>query len=752
MVMMIDEPTMRIPAAAQLQTAGGAVAVDAVSSDNVDDDERNNENRLQQQRQLLLAKINVLLSKPNDNEMQLVALILLTRVVADEEGSITTIATAYRSCIEKLVPFMEWLLRPQQPPRPTSATTARLLLFRLVAQHLRYCAELGDTTTVLMNRIGGIIIGTIEKQNGGNAASSRMIRDRDVLVALQSWLMKCRKSSLVEQALLVLYEASISIVDDDDSATAQQLEPKDDDEEDDEQVLFETTLTKLLDQTSSTTAAALPTTTTAGSNSSSIGDTGDAALPRQGHHDDDDDDDDDPGWIDRLADILTRAGCRMAPLRLPSFVAPMLEYWTKTTTAQQRRNQKSQKFHQQQQITFAKVLLNVIMRADKNSTKLSPLPPDQLTDLILASVVTTHADDALRDLGWSAVVALTAASAGQDAASSWSWCSTARIPVLIRILAGEWRIQLQQQQQQQHIRNSNGPNNNNNRLDESCGLALISAVRYMAALADDDETDLPLSIDQIMHVRRSFNESFQTAVEYMVLGGGDAVDESEDNHKRQHAQQQEQDRIVMRVLGTIMAEMDPFEQQNVRFGTQHAVDVSPKDHDDGDCSDEAPWSTALAAACEKADDGVTLEMLVPALAAVLALSSGNDGRVNLLRQSGLLGTTFTDFMSRLFRHTGSAADTSPESVELACDTIETWLSLSPMVCETATLQSAMVVFLDRVMKERSHGEAAAGCIGPVLAVYASLQGSTPPDDEPSISILQMALHICVSCDNVPIVR
>jgi hypothetical protein len=270
-------------------------------------------------------------------------------------------------------------------------------------------------------------------------------------------------------------------------------------------------------------------------------------------------------------------------------------------------------------------------------------------------------------------------------------------------------------------------------------------------LADDDnETALPLTIDQILHVRRSFNESFQTAVEYMVLGGGDGVDEKEDNHnKSQHAQQQqEQDRIVMRVLGTIMAEMDPFEQQNVRF--------SPNDHDhndDGDCSDEAPWSTALAIACEKANDGVTLEMLVPALAAVLALSSGNDSRVALLRQYGLLGTTFTDFMSRLFRNTGSDAETSPESVELACDTIETWLSLGPLVCETSTLQSAMVMFLDRVMKKRLHGEAAVGCIAPVLAVYASLQGSTPPDDEPSISILQMALHVCVSCDDVvPIVR
>lgn len=217
-----------------------------------------------------------------------------------------------------------------------------------------------------------------------------------------------------------------------------------------------------------------------------------------------------------------------------------------------------------------------------------------------------------------------------------------------------------------------------------------------------------------MHIRRSLDESFRTTVEYMVL---------EDCEKNVA--------IVSRVLGAFLSEMDPFEE-GVYLGEE--ITTATNDHDR-----EISSLMALAIACDKARDTTTIEMLVPALAAVLEIAQEDKYRVSLLEQYGLLGASFTEFMAKAF-----AFAKSQDCISVACQAIETWI-ITTTVGETADLQTAMIAHLENSIKKRPSNEI-VGFLSPVLSCYASLQGDEPPEDEKSVSVLQKAFEMCVRYD------
>ena len=390
---------------------------------------------------------------------------------------------------------------------------------------------------------------------------------------------------------------------------------------------------------------------------------------------------------------------------------------------------------------------------------------DDVTQLILACVVSAaHDSDEVRVLAWMTAATLVRSSAGwewlllqpqrqqQQPSSSSGLGSMSKLCAMVRFAAGEWKIQLAtlvNKSNEEVEKVANDEASPGLLLVEVCAQILVLAVDYMVVLSDrmdddDDDDDnntegsvrsLRVPGDAILHIRRSFEEALNSAVQYLGLA---------------ERRSKQVDGPVVRVLAQLLTEFDVFATSTPQRQPSRSSRAEQNDKavtaDDDDNSPECASLLALRVAMEIAtndDDDDLQETLLPSLAAVFASAEGSMSHVSLLKEYGLLGggdNNLGQFLETYWRRFTNNDDMS--SVSWACQLIELWVSLD-RICETSQVQGAIVQFLQRMLREQPSSLASGfvGALSAAVGCYVTLQGNEPPG-EPDATVLQQVLELC----------
>jgi hypothetical protein len=198
------------------------------------------------------------------------------------------------------------------------------------------------------------------------------------------------------------------------------------------------------------------------------------------------------------------------------------------------------------------------------------------------------------------------------------------------------------------------------------------------------------------------------------------------------------DRAAVRVLGALLTEIDVFESTTAPPPSQgNKKSADDDNHQEEVCASLQAFAVALQISV--AADVATQEQLLPSLAAVLASAEGDDSRVALLQDCGVLGLLVT-FFEAYWR-----SATHVPSICWACEAIELWVSMDQQrVFETGRLQASMIEFLQSMLQETRTAESVVA-LSTVVGCYVTLQGEEPPG-EPDSTILQQVLELCASYD------
>ena len=404
----------------------------------------------------------------------------------------------------------------------------------------------------------------------------------------------------------------------------------------------------------------------------------------------------------------------------------------------------------------------------------NPDVAEDVTRLILSCVVSTsgHRADALRMQAWMTAVALV------RQAGYW-WLGSSRVeprgkplPLLVRLAAGEWKIQLAAFLNQMEdkdksllpvssmktrptpIRVSND-NDEQVLLIEVCAQFLLSIVNYLMQLSDDLDDDnheksrlnIP-SGDVIRHVRQSLNEALTVSVQYL----GEVASRKGANATV--------DSAVIRLLAKLLMEFDVFAPAEPRDRNRCMPMADQAGDDRGECATLQALRVAMEIAmmtsrkedgeksndAEENDGADLMDCLLPSIAAVMASAEGESSRMDLLKDYGLLGNDSILYQFLLSFWTWSANDAT--SVSWACQVTELWMSMERIVSDTSRLQSAMVQYLQRQLNvaksssELSDCTEVEGALSAAVGCYVTLRADKEPPGEPDATVLQQVLAFC----------
>lgn len=405
-------------------------------------------------------------------------------------------------------------------------------------------------------------------------------------------------------------------------------------------------------------------------------------------------------------------------------------------------------------------------------------PQQQPNNRVLRPLAWTCLTNLLQSekIGWDWLLLMETTTKSSSSSSS---NQGRHLTTLVRLAVGEWKIQLgyylvagddsehgkascKQQEKEEDCET----------LILVCGQFIVQTVQFVAQLAEGHGNDdskrraaLPLlSATNITHLRRSLDEALDAAVQYLGL------------HPEQHGRVPQVDACVIRVLGSLLTEMNVFDQQQRRPQKQSRQQLPhQQDQDDNDESDNATLH-ALRIALELTTksnkntskdssggggEGVWLQehegyhALLPSLAYVLASAEGNEHCVQLLKDYNVLDRDILPPFLHSFwnqqRHEN--LETFASVVPWCCQVIELYVGLVTVV-ETEMLQADLIAWIRRVLPQLPLSlSSPASCeqqqvfvtsLESVVSCYVTLQGETQPP-EPDFSIIQQALETCARC-------
>ena len=366
------------------------------------------------------------------------------------------------------------------------------------------------------------------------------------------------------------------------------------------------------------------------------------------------------------------------------------------------------------------------------------------------------------------------------------------MPTLVRLAAGEWKIQLAALVNQDDDDDDNndsapppsspsqgGSNNSDEErivLVEVCAQYLIWTVNYLGQLSDrvdDNDRDDPRascsnflpSGDVLEHVRQSLVEALTTAVQYLGWKTDRRVDDRRDQGRVNCA--------VVRLLAKLLTEFDVFlpataaRERTTHHGGRPSSIRRPENCDDDDDNDDGAREGAVLHALRVAMEIATsrnqnsntadgdeafgadsINCLLPSVAAVLASAEGDPSRGALLQEYGLLGSDSVVAQLLLGFWTNAAATSDTTSVSWACEVTELWLSMDRIVSDTSGMQTAIVQYLQRQLKAKSSSSQASehamveDALSAAVGCYITLRGNSEPPGEPDATILQQTLAFC----------
>jgi hypothetical protein len=449
-----------------------------------------------------------------------------------------------------------------------------------------------------------------------------------------------------------------------------------------------------------------------------------------------------------LLQLLEHHGQRLMVLRrkqsintcLPKFWKSLLEDWMQTA----KKNHAPQR-KQISRIQAARLLL-VLLQNFCHQQQLSLLQHEvtmisQMVALVLACVVaTTSSTDELRTVAWSTI------ATWMD--SEWEWLfhtkpiktkiktiTTSKknnlslgkcqnLCTIIRLAAGEWKIQLEKELKSfENDQSDQNASCNHVLLSEYCAKVLIQTISNIVVPMSESNADWIKNWtgDAILHLRQSLDEAQQAAIEYMGLAKAN--------------QNTQIDGVVVRVLASLWTEFDIFEQNP--FPNTYESDNHTEEQEQDACSSKLQ---ALKVAIQVSVSDVGLqEQLFPCLTAIYASAEDDVSRIALLRQNGLMGDDILlDFWDRYWDRTTNIA-----VVSWACQWMELYIGMEAVV-NIKRIQGALVRFLQRALSQ-SHSPQMVNPFSSVLGCYIILQGDEPPT-EPDASILQSTIEYCAHFD------
>lgn len=701
------------------------------------------------------------------NERRWVALLLLTRV-HDDEGFLRVLCCHGKDLVSwttsRLLQLRGVQEQHQQQPllktnaKHMKASTihcdyhlyrgARLiaqLVYRMVhaidavsACHIEQEESMFIMAKYVLNAWGEGLLQFYCSVMCNESSASVLVARIEILLALQAWMESCNDTPKLDDMLLKLAvtvekmeeveECSMEDIAAGPSTTKENGKQQQNNQQED---IMDQTVTALLDQTSLVNII---------NETDSI--LSSLSLLQHSHH-------------EQRARLFLHHGVRVAavenPHVLPLFYQPLLSKWLLEPSKKSKRRHP----HEVRRLWAEVLLVTLQARAQSlaavaaSASLQTMLNKDStfsadLVRFIFACVIDSSDDesssstkDLLRVAAWSTVGTLVQVvgwdwlfvrPTNSSLRSSGSLGVAGKLCALIRLAAGEWKIQLaalvyaedQQQQNQQNDENDpQSPSCLFVPLIDACGVVLVEAVKYVVQLAEqtNHESSIPLlSGDSILHIRRSLEESLNVTGQYLGLS---------------EQRLNQVDCAAIRVFGALLTEMDVFENT---LGASMSETMKVPDQE---CVSLQALLVALRISMA---DVESQEHLLPGLANVLASAHGVESREKLLEDYGLLSEALLLFFES---HCRSATNLS--SASWACQVIEMWVSMEKGIFETSRLQAFLIQYLERMSQQQKRTAEMVDALSAVVSCYAALQGDEPPG-EPDSTILKQVLDHCAGFD------
>jgi hypothetical protein len=355
----------------------------------------------------------------------------------------------------------------------------------------------------------------------------------------------------------------------------------------------------------------------------------------------------------------------------------------------------------------------------------------QVNQFLLANIVSPVSDTKfpLRALAWQTTVSVVDAC-------GFGWIMTESLSIgnaenklgpastlcaFIRLASGEWRIQLQAESSQSK---STGMQATALPVGNACARMLMNVVEYCVNLQEKNRGNLPLSMDAILHLRQSLEDSLATTVEYLRVWGS-----STHNVDTQGGEHGAFSPIAVRLLGSLLREVDIW-------------DLLEKD-------DSASQNIieCLRGLLSHSEDF----SLLPALVHMLADADTNPTKQG---QLGCLYDQLTDYLERFWQRDDNGNCTQKWLVELgdtlpwASSCTELWADFnfqndSDDVPNKRRLRLSLVEFIQNILlmnldltQQKSYLSLSVGCY-----MTLSKDQQQPPSQHESRVIFR-ALQIC----------
>jgi hypothetical protein len=399
-----------------------------------------------------------------------------------------------------------------------------------------------------------------------------------------------------------------------------------------------------------------------------------------------------------------------------------------------------------------------------NNRVLRPLAWTCLTNLLQSEKI-----------GWDWLLLMEGTTKKSSSSSGSSSSNRGRhLTTLVRLAVGEWKIQLGYYlvagENTEHDKNSSNQQQERQEDCETlilvCGQSIVQTVQFIAQLADDvmdhDNDDAKrkavpmLSATSINHLRRSLDEALDAAVQYLGL------------HPEQHGRVPQIDACAIRVLGSLLTEMNVFDQHQHRRPQSQQQGEGDSDENDNatlhalriamelTTKSNNTTSKASSGGGERISTGKHegYHALMPSLAYVLASAEGDEHCVQLLKDYNVLDKeilppflhSFWDYQRQ------ENLEAFASIVPWCCQVIELYVG-QVTVAETEGLQSDLIAWIRRVLRQLPLSSATpvseqqqvlVKSLESAVSCYVTLQGETQPP-EPDFSIIQRALETCARC-------
>jgi hypothetical protein len=274
-----------------------------------------------------------------------------------------------------------------------------------------------------------------------------------------------------------------------------------------------------------------------------------------------------------------------------------------------------------------------------------------------------------------------------DTATSSTLENATAMCTIIRLAAGEWRIQLGRLCVEMDTSRS---------LDiEACGGVISAALQYALQYADD----LPSAA--LLHLRDSFQDALHATVQYLCHPVQDS---------NAHG-------LVGRLLASLLMEFDVWEGLPDGISTEETLQ-------------------ALSVALTSTDNS---RNVLPCLMTVLALADGSSKTVSLLDQYDLLGDTLVNLLVSFWKNTLEVE--APQCL-LACQVAELWYTLGdPPPKATAPLRKHILQWIRSSIENEL---AIVPALASAVDCYIMLCGQDTIPSEREAIVIQRALEICES--------